>query len=84
MTESVQDNLRWLTDVRHAPCEVVQIIYNLYPGTGHVPGMIVPPETPQNDNEKQTSAERNERCKRSKTNRAGIPSHLYLSSILNP
>ena len=30
--DSVKDNLRWLTDVRHAPCQVVLMIYNLYPG----------------------------------------------------
>ena len=82
--ESVKDNLRWLTDVRRVPCEVVQMMYNLYPGTDHVPGMIVPPKTPRDEDEKETTAERNERRKRSKKNRAGKTSHLYLSSILNP
>ena len=29
MMESIENNLRWLTDVRHVPCYVVQTIYNL-------------------------------------------------------
>ena len=31
----------------------------------------MPPKTPREDGEKETLAERNERCKRSKNNRAG-------------
>ena len=86
MMESVKDNLRWLPDVRHVPWHVVQMIYNLLPGDGtdHVPGMIVPPKTPRDDDKKETSAERNERRKRSKKNRAGKTLNLRLSSIPNP
>ena len=84
MMELVKDNFRWLSDVRRVPCEVLQMIHNLYPGTDHVPGMIVPPKTPRDKDEKETTAERNERRKRSKKNRVGKTSHLYLSSILNP
>ena len=84
MMDSVKDNLLWLTDVRHVPCQVVQMIYNLYSGTDHVPGMNVPPKTPRDDDEKETSAVRNERSKRSKKDRVGKKSNLYLSTILNP
>ena len=76
--ESVKDNLRWLTNARRVPSKVVQMIFILYPGMNHIPGMIVPLKTPRDDNEKQISAERNKRRKRCK--RTGQVKHRISTS----
>ena len=53
MMESIENNLRCLTYIRHIPCYIVRTIYNLYPGVDYVAGMIQPPIPPRKEHDKE-------------------------------